>query len=228
MISLSSADRRTSLGGLLLDVTLTEEVRFASEVSQYPVEDGTIISDHITQGSETVRIMGTMATQDVFAYEADSEGRAKAIDIVEQLRRMHAAREVLNVSTGQLVYTGFAFTDLTATRTADADGGNWLSISAELTLVRKVELRTAEVPDEQRVADTDGAKGRAGQTNKPAGKGTSTSSSTAANANSTGRGTTLLGAGDNATGPAGSRASDAIRSGNPTGAIGRIRQALPF
>ena len=77
---------------------------------------------------------------------------------------------MLDVSTGQLLHEGFAFTRMTATRSADAEGGNWFSISAELTKVRKVELRTAEVPDEQRVSEQDGAKGRAGQTNKPAGK----------------------------------------------------------
>ena len=83
---------------------------------------------------------------------------------------MHADRGVLEVSTGQLLHEDFAFTRMTATRSADADGGNWFSISAELTKVRKVELRTAEVPAEERVSTQDGAKGRSGQTNKPGGK----------------------------------------------------------
>ena len=131
---------------------------------------GVTISDHVTQGAETLRISGTIPTQDVLAYEADQEGVAKVVDVAERLRKMHADRGVLEVSTGQLLYEDFAFTRMTATRSADADGGNWFSISAELTKVRKVELRTAEVPAEERVSTQDGAKGRAGQTNRPAGK----------------------------------------------------------
>ena len=170
MITLSSADRRTRIGGLILDVTLTEELGFEAEVSLYPVESGVTISDHVTQGAETLRISGTIPTQDVFAYEANQEGVAKVVDVVETLRKMHADRGVLDVSSGQLLHESFAFTRMTATRSADAEGGNWFSISAELTKVRKVELRTAEVPDEQRVSTQDGAQGRAGQTNKAAGK----------------------------------------------------------
>ena len=170
MITLSSSDRRTRIGGLILDLTLTEELGFEADVSQYPVESGVTISDHVTQGAETLRISGTIPTQDVLAYEADQEGVAKVVDVAEQLRKMHADRGVIEVSTGQLLYKDFAFTRMTATRSADADGGNWFSISAELTKVRKVELRTAEVPAEAKVSKTNGAKGRAGQTNTPAGK----------------------------------------------------------
>lgn len=170
MISLSYADRRTRLGTLILDLTLAEEITFESEASQFPVEDGTIISDHVTQGAERLRISGTIPTADVAALEADAEGRLKVVDVVEQCRRLHRSRDVLEVSTGQLLHKDFAFTRLSAARKADAEGGNWLSIDAELIKIRKVTLRTAEVPEERKVSPANGAQGRAGKTNTAAGK----------------------------------------------------------
>lgn len=168
MMVATTTDRRTRLGVLILDVTVTEELGFQAEVSQYPVESGVTISDHVTQGAETLRISGFVATQDVGSFEASDTGELKVVDVVESLRRIHADRAVLEVSTGQVRYADMAFTDLRAVRSGDAGQGNFFQITGELTKVRKVNLKTAEVPAE-RVSAQDGAKGRSGQTNKPGG-----------------------------------------------------------
>ena len=182
MMVATTTDRRSKLGILILDVTVTEELGFAAEISQFPVEDGTTISDHVTQGAETLRVSGVIATQDVGSFESNDTGELKVVDVVEALRRIHAAREVLDVSTGQLQHKDFAFSDLRAVRTADGGQGNFLSITGELTKVRKVNLRTAEVPAAQ-VSAEDGAKGRSGETNKPAGKAASATGNAAGGAN---------------------------------------------
>ena len=89
----------------------------------------------------------------------------KLVDIVDALRRMHRERQLVTVSTAQMRYEGYAMASLSAERTAGGDGGNWLSVRAELVKITKVELRTAEVPER---AQGDAA-GRAGQTNANAG-----------------------------------------------------------
>lgn len=177
MTVLSFADRRTRLGGLTLDVLVSEEIDLAAEVTRYPVEDGTVIIDHVTQGVETLRISGLVSTADVMAFAFSSGGQYKLVDAVDQLRSMHKARALITVSTGQLRYTDMAFTSLKAVRSNGDKGGNWLEVSAELVKVRKARLRTAEVPE----APAQGAaRGRAGQTNTPAGRSSGTSASTAA------------------------------------------------
>lgn len=179
MISVFSfSDRRSQLGALVLDVLISEEIDLAAEVTRYPVEDGTTISDHITQGVETVRISGMVSTASVAAFSfSAAPGMVKLVDAVEKLRAMHKARAVVTISTGQMVYKDMAFTSLNAVRTAGERGGNWLSIKGELVKVRKVKLKQAEVPAEP-VAEP--AKGRAGQTNKPAGKASPTSTTAGA------------------------------------------------
>lgn len=191
---LSATDRRTKLGLLVLDVLVAEEIRLPSEVTRYPVEDGTVISDHVTQGAETVRIEGTMALADAAAIETSTamsratgydltspDPGARMVDVVELLRRMHKERQVVSVSTGRMLYEEMAFEDLTAVRSTDRDGGNWLTVRAELTRLNKVTLRKAQVPEKPAQG---AAAGRAGQTNKPAGRssGTSTGSGNAAQA----------------------------------------------
>jgi hypothetical protein len=172
MMVATVSDRRPELGALILDVAITEEVHLEADVTQFWVEDGTVISDHVTQGPKNLRIIGVIATVDVGSFSFDEGGEPKVIDVMETLDRMHAERALVTISTGQMQYTDMAFTSLTATRTASAEGGNWLSINAEARKVRKVGLKTAEVPAEN-VRSTDAAKGRAGQTNKAAGKNSS-------------------------------------------------------
>ena len=169
---LGFSDRRTKLGGLVLDVLTSEEIELPSQVSRYPVEDGTTISDHITQGSEIVRISGSVSTADVVAFSfATTDGfstagnAAKLVEAVDTLRAMHKARALVSVSTGQMLYEGMAFESLTATR-SNSESGNWLDISATLVKVTKVTLKRAEVPEDTARAP---ASGRAGATKTPAG-----------------------------------------------------------
>lgn len=177
-VILTANDRRTMLGVLLLDALLTEEINFNSEVTLYPVEDGTTISDHITEGPERVRIGGVISTADVsggagslssFGFSASTQA-TKLIDVIEALKEMHVARELVDVSTGQLVYRGMAFVSLSAKRSSDGLGGNWVSIEAELIKVNKVRLKTADVPAPETMNAP--ASGRGGETNRPAGQST--------------------------------------------------------
>lgn len=209
------ADRRTKLGTLALDVLITEEIDLPSRVTRYPVEDGSIISDHIALEPETLRIAGHISTADVAAFGfvlGNSGGATKLVDAIDQLRAMHQARALVTISTGQMLYRDYAFTSLNAVRSADGPGGNWLEVKAELTKVRKVTLKSAEVPAETAQAP---AKGRAGKTATPAGKNATTTVAPPAAA-STGTSTDLKSfsaAGEDAA---------AARGITPSGVYGRV------
>lgn len=175
-VILSGKDNRTTLGALLLDCMLTEEITYESLVTLYPVEDGVEISDHITEGSKRVRISGVISTVDIsggFGFASllgdfTQQTGTKLVDIVEAVEQMHKERILVDVYTAQLIYKDMAFTSLNISRSADQMGGNWASIKAELIRVRKVSLKTADVPAPETTAEP--ASGRAGETNKPAGK----------------------------------------------------------
>lgn len=198
MIVLTQVDRRTKVGSLILDVLTTEEIDFSSDVTKYPTEDGSVITDHITEGNEKIRISGMIGTQDVAGGFGNLSGlidtpdiSVKLVTIVEILRKMHKARELITVSTGQMLYEDMAFTSLNAQRSSDGNGGNWLSIKAEMTKVIKVKLKTADVPPKEAV--TEPAAGRAGATAASAGRTTPTSTPA-----STGPGRSVLATGADA------------------------------
>lgn len=165
---LEGVDRRTRLSTIFLDVLASEEINLPSSVTKYPVEDGAEISDHIVRESEEIRLAGTIALADVVALESGggAEAGSKLVDVIEALRKLHTDRALITCSTGQVVYKDYAIAGLNAVRTADADGGNWLTVRCELQKIEKVQLKTAEVPERAAAP----ASGRTGQTNKPAGK----------------------------------------------------------
>lgn len=172
---------KSELGALELDLLTSEEIDLEGEVTRYPVEDGTIISDHIFQGVEIVRISGVVSEGSVTTFAFSSALGTKIADAIEVLKSMHKERALVTVSTGKMVYTDMAFTSLNATRSADGEGGNWLNIRADLMKVNKVTLRTADVPAAAP------ASGRAGQTQTPAGRSSPTSTPTAENPAARGR-----------------------------------------
>ena len=158
--------RPSTVGFLALDILVSENLKFPSEVTKYPVEDGTEeISDHITQGNEELSITGRVSSSQILSFDF---GRciSKLVDAVDQLRSMHKAREPVRVNTGLGVYEDMAFTSLSVTRSNGADGGNWLDINADLRKIKKVAVKETELPEDKVSTDASagGAKGRAGTT----------------------------------------------------------------
>lgn len=156
---------KSQIGALVLDVLMTEKLELPATVSRYPIEDGSEMSDHITQEAEKVTISGLIPATD--ALEFGGGGQFKILDALDVLKTIHSDRLPMTIITGMTRYHDMAMVSCTASRTSDDKGGNWLSIQAELQQIRKVSLRTTEI-SEERAAPS--ATGRAGQTQQPAGR----------------------------------------------------------
>lgn len=154
---------KSQLGFLALDILVTENLKLPSEVTKYPVEDGSEeISDHITQNNEELTITGRVANTEILSFQF-GPGISKLVDAVDQLRSMHKARQPVKVVTGLGTYTDMAFTNLAINRSNGSDGGYWLDINADLRKLKKVSLKTADLPPEQAA---DSTKGKTGATEK--------------------------------------------------------------
>lgn len=166
---------RSTLGVLTLDVLVTENIHLPSEVTKYPVEDGSEeISDHITRNNEEITITASVASSSVFSFEL-GPCTSKLVNAVSQLRQMHKDRKPITIVTGLGRYTDMAFTNLTINRSNSDRGGGWLDINADLRKLKKVKLKAAELPPDKASA----AGGAAGKTGKSEARtGQSGSSST--------------------------------------------------
>jgi hypothetical protein len=174
VFSMFYATTRSTLGSLTLDVLLREQLELPSEVTKYPIEDGgPDISDHITQGNETLQIHGSVSASSVEAFEFSS-GPSKLMDAIAMLREMHAARQPITIVTGLGIYEDMGFTSLTVSRASGDKGGWWLDIDANLFQIIKVKLEEADLPPEQVASDDTATKGKVGKTEK---KGSSSGNS---------------------------------------------------
>lgn len=166
---------KTSIGSLELDALLTESTALSSQITEYPIEDGSVISDHITQESETLSIEGVITSAGTLFNL--SFGKAKLIAAKETLRQLHRERALITIVTGLDVYTDFAIESCEISRSAEA--GEQYSVSISLRKIKKVSLRTEEIPPEK----TSGrATGKAGKTKQNAGKQADNSANQSANA----------------------------------------------
>ena len=103
---------QSNIGGVVLDATLTEDHEYNSRVTNYPVEDGRIISDHIINEPETVQITGVVTDTPLAILSSFN----RSINAFNRLIQIHTNRERVTVVTGIKVYTNMVMTSLQVPR----------------------------------------------------------------------------------------------------------------
>ena len=157
---------QTMIGALQLDALISEQTSLANGVTQYAVEDGAPVSDHISTEAEKLTIEGVVTGASVSLF--GTHGRSKMIEAKEALRVINEQRQPITVVTGLDVYPDFAMESCDISR--NADDGEKLHISISLTKIRKAKTREADIPPGK---VRQNAAGKAGETRKPAGRVTS-------------------------------------------------------
>lgn len=158
----------SQIAALRLDVLVREEIEFPSVATEYPVEDGSPISDAILPGAPKISISGGVSAASATVLGGLltgglPAGKAKLLDAIDALRSVYTLHTPITVVTGLGIYDGMAMTSCKLTRSNGPQGGSWMDIQADLTSIRKVVLKTAPVP-------ADSASGKAGATKAAAGK----------------------------------------------------------
>lgn len=167
-LGLSYFAQRTQIGQIALDVLTSEQIELPGEVTRYPTEDGSEMSDHIIIKSKTLAIEGRIMNSAFGLVDTILNGvttsTTKLADVIAKLEALRNERRLFEVTTGLGQYRDMAFEALSFSRT-DTEGGQ-VSVSAKMVQVRKVQLRQADVP-----RGTDAAtRNRTGRTGTPAGQ----------------------------------------------------------
>jgi hypothetical protein len=114
------------IGTITFDNTISEEYRFNSRVTSYPVEQGTLVQDHIINLPETVVLSGLVTDTPLFILSPFN----RSIDVFNQLIALHEQRAVVQVQTGLRLYPKMAITSLDIPRTVKT--GQTLTFNIEL------------------------------------------------------------------------------------------------
>jgi hypothetical protein len=150
----------TTIGILQLDALLTEGTELKAKATEYAVEEGSPITDHVRLESERLKLSGWITPNDVMNMTAD--GRPKLIEAKATLRKMMADRQLITVVTGMDTYTDMVIESASIGRDNEGDK---LTVDMDLVKIRKATLRTVDMPNA-----TGTAKGKGGSTKTKAGK----------------------------------------------------------
>lgn len=103
---------RTSVSNIVLDAVISEEHSYNSRVTNYPIETGLIISDHIINEPDTLQITGVISDTPL-SFLAPFNN---SINAFNSLVEIHNRKERITVVTGIKVYTNMIITSLQVPR----------------------------------------------------------------------------------------------------------------
>lgn len=105
---------RASIGAVELDASLSESHRYEAQITENPVEDGTIFSDHVVLQPIVLEMEGRIsdATQSLLSFR----GLGGSADAIKALIALQTSREPFSVITGTNVYQNMMFQELVIPR----------------------------------------------------------------------------------------------------------------
>lgn len=115
-----------NVGGVELDVTLRETHSYTSRVTNYPIEEGSTLSDHIINEPTIVVLEGTVTDTPLAILPFFN----RSIDAFNRLIEIHQKRESIIVVTGLKKYPNMVITNLDIPR--DIRTGQSLTFTIEL------------------------------------------------------------------------------------------------
>lgn len=133
-------NRQYSFGNIVLDLITDETHNFNNAVTQYNVEDGSVISDHIRNELFTGSITGIITNFSLYTGELVSNRAQDAFDALEQLWR---DRELITVNTVLKIYNNVAITGLSVNKSVDS--GEMIAINISFIEFNVVNLQEIEL-----------------------------------------------------------------------------------
>ena len=130
-LSLLFKGRKNKIGSLTIEATVSETHNFSSTPTKFPIESGSMVSDHIINEPEKVRIDGVISDTPLNASPSNYAQQA-----FDSLYTMWKSKELVIAVTQFKVYTDMCITDISVPRTAKS--GQAIQFSIELCKITKV------------------------------------------------------------------------------------------
>jgi hypothetical protein len=108
------------------DTIIAEEHKFSSRVTYFPIESGTIVSDHIINQPDIVILSGLITDTPLNIFAPFN----RSVAAFNSLIQLHERRQVVDIVTGIKIYRNMAITSLDVPRTVKT--GQTLTFNIEL------------------------------------------------------------------------------------------------
>ena len=144
-----SAGVPKTIGGVLIDAYIQEGHRQTANVTQYPIENGSFIADHVIQRPTVLNIQGLVMRTPI---GTPSPSNTRIFSTFEVLTTLKGLGLPITVVTGLKVYENMIITDFNINRTV----GNGQSLPFRMTVqqIQIVQSQTAQIPASQLTGDT--------------------------------------------------------------------------
>jgi hypothetical protein len=137
------------IDGYLIDAAISEEPSLESEVTEYPVESGATISDHVRNLPLTLELEFTVSDTPIGqAATARAAGAVPSSEARQFLETLRASRRPFSVVTARRTYESMIFTSLAFPR--DGETGDALVGRASLQHFEIVNVRRVAVELQQK------------------------------------------------------------------------------
>lgn len=149
----------TKIADLVVDALVRESESLQNQVTDFPVEDGSAISDHIRPQPDKltleclvtnapIRVVGVLGREPNNSITANANSVGEDLSFAEQalkyLRGLREARTLITVSNKRGLYSDMAVESIERNYTRDV--GDALAFTIVLKRVRKVRLQFVDVP----------------------------------------------------------------------------------
>ena len=153
-----------TIGDLQVDVVVSKETAFDSEVTQYPVEDGFPVADHVTRNpmALTMEVVCTPTPVTFFADLGANQNRLN--EVTNAIMKIYNEGDPITVKTADAIYKDMVMTHAPLPRTVD--DGLCYKMQLDFVHVRRVKPKTEDVPEGQTSSE---AEGKAGESEKDGG-----------------------------------------------------------
>lgn len=140
-----------SIDGFVIDASVSEKHTHESDVSEYPTESGSNLTDHIRPKPIVVTIEGLVSDSPVAAIQIFRDGGATPSEAARaHLLRLFAARLPVAIVTALRAYDNMGMTSLEFDVAADKTGGLWFTSEfKEVLIIVNTRSNRAAVPRAQ-------------------------------------------------------------------------------
>lgn len=128
------------IADLALDLTLDESHEYRAQITSFPVEGGSPLTDHIYNQPERITLTGFVTDAPVQSTESNVSRAAAAF---KELMGLRDAREPVKVITGLAVYEDMAIESITFPQSKE--NGQSLRFNISLVKITRVSSRIMDV-----------------------------------------------------------------------------------
>lgn len=145
-----------TIGGVQIDGFVREGHSRSTKTTEYPVEDGDTITDHIVVLPDELSIEG-MVGPTMVEVLSSNPASSRILDTYQQIRALVDAREPVSIATGLKVYQNMVIKEFNVDR--DASTGQSLPFTMTLKEIKTVKSQTVYIPASQLGGDSAQAQG---------------------------------------------------------------------